>query len=158
MRHSEAIRAILTLLQNCELASDRDFSAASDHAFYSTVALVDAYPLADQSIPCLALSNAGGSNLRKGLGDADQWHQPRVQMDALASTALEARRIYEKVAEILRYDYNGDGAGAAGSYGKHYLRDQGVKDVELGEPRQAVWDEEGRVARLVADAVLTFED
>lgn len=153
---TDAIKALIALLGNCTLADGDDFT---QHTYYSTVTFKPEYPLASLDVPTVAFSIAGGTNQPAGLGKWERWHGPRIQMDVLAENALYARRIYEKVWEVVLYDYN-DGAGAGdGTYGSLYLYDQGLKRVEIGEASTAVWDEEeGRVARLVADVRVMFED
>lgn len=150
-----AINAILALLDNCALADSVDFVS---HTFYKTVKFVPEYPLATMDVPTVACSTAGGTNMRKGLGKRERWHSTRLQLDILATNALEARRIFEKVWEVLLYDMNAGAAGTEGTYGTRYLYGQGIKDLRLGEPNVTMWDEEGRVARIVADVYLDFSD
>lgn len=157
MRLTEAINALIALLSHCELPDGDDFA---QHTFYKTVRFVPEYPLGAVDVPVVAFWSVGGLNRPAGLGKRERWHGPRLQMDILATNALEARRIYEKVWEVVLFDYSGGaGEGAQeGSYGKRYLYGQGLKSVEINEPRSAVWDEEGRIARLVADVTVTFRD
>lgn len=152
---TDAINAILALLDNCALADGVDFVS---HTFYKTVVFKPEYPLNEVDVPCVALSLAGGMNTRKGLGHEERWHETRLQLDILASNALEARRIYEKVWEVLLYDMNGGAGGTKGTYGTWYLYGQGIKSVRLGEPNTTIWDEEGRTARIVADVTVEFTD
>ena len=155
MNLTEAIRALIALLKNCELADDDDFK---QHAYYSTVDFRPEYPLDTLDVPVVAFSPAGGSNERKGLGQWERWHGARLQMDILAHTATYARRIYEKIVEVVLFDYNAGGLAGDGTYGSLYLYNEGLKKVEIGEARPSLWDEEGRIARLVADVVVTFTD
>ena len=155
MNVTSAIRALILLLQNCTVADAADFK---QHAFYKTVKFVPEYPLATLAVPTVAFSMAGGSNRAKGLGHWERWREPRLQMDILAADSEQARRIYEKVNEVLLYDYNATAAGTEGTYGTRYLYGQGLKEVVVGEPNMTVWDEEGRVARIVADVRVTFTD
>ena len=152
---TDAIKAVIALLDNCVLPDSADFT---QHSYYQKVRFVPAYPLGTLDVPVVAFSPAGGASERKGLGHWERWHGPRIQMDVLAETSTYARRIFEKVCEVLLYDYN-DGAGAGdGTYGSLYLYGQGLKTVEIGEPQTAVWDEKGKVARIVADVHVTFTD
>jgi len=155
---TDAIHALIALLDNCTLADEDDFV---NHAYYSTVAFVPEYPLATEDVPTVAFSLAGGTNRRTGLGKCERWHGTRLQLDVLAENPLYARRIYEKVREVVLYDMD-DGAGASdGTCGSLYLYNAGVKDVEIGEAIPQVWDTddaEHRIARLVADVYVTFED
>lgn len=150
-----AVNAIIALLDNCTLADTDDFVS---NPFYKTVVFKPEYPLATMDVPTVALSLAGGMNERKGLGKRERWHQPRLQLDILASNALEARRIYEKIWEVLLYDMNAGAAGTEGTYGTRYLYGQGIKDVRLGEANTTIWDEEGRISRIVADVTVEFTD
>ena len=152
---TDALNAIVKLLDSCPLPDGDDFVS---HPFYSTVTFRPEYPLATVDVPTVALSLAGGTNERKGLGRRERWHGTRLQLDILASTALEARRIFEKVWEGLLHDMNGAGTGAEGTYGKRYLYGQGIKELRLGEPNTTIWDEEGRIARIIADMSVEFSD
>jgi len=149
------IHALIALLKGCELADDADFK---QHTFYKTVQFKPEYPLAALDVPVVAFSPAGGVNEWKGLGKRERWHRARLQMDMLASNALDARRIYEKVREVVLFDTNAGAAGTEGTYGTRYLYGQGIKSIEIGEAQSSVWDEEGRVARLVADVTVQFSD
>ena len=155
MNVTSAIRALILLLQNCTVADAADFK---QHAFYKTVKFVPEYPLATLAVPTVAFSLAGGTNSAKGLGQRERWREPRLQMDVLAGDPEAARRIYEKVCEVVLYDMNGDAGGVEGTYGTRYLYGQGVKDVVIGEADTTPWDEEGRVSRLVADVSVQFTD
>lgn len=152
---TDAINAILNLLDNCTLADKADFV---QHTFYKIVRFVPEYPLGSLDVPTVALSTAGGFNRSLGLGQRTRWHEPRLQLDVLASTPLDARRIYEKVWEILLYDMQGGAKGTEGTYGTRYLYGKGIKELELDEANAAVWDEEGRVSRLIADLRVTYKD
>jgi hypothetical protein len=151
---TQVIAAIISLLQHCTLPDGADFV---QHTYYKTVRFVPEYPLFGVDVPVVALSLAGGTNQGKGLGQWERWHRARLQLDVLAENALYARRIYEKVCEIVLYDYN-NGAGGGNEYGSMYLYAQGIKEVAVGEARMAVWDEEGRISRLVADVEVVFQD
>lgn len=157
MRITEAIAALIALLQNCELADDADFH---QHTYYKTVKFRPEYPLATVDLPVVAFSPAGGTNRAEGLGQWERWHEARLQMDVLAENAQYARRIYEKVREVVMFDYNDSAPAPAtqGQYGRLYLHYQGLKRVDIGEGRATVWDEEGRIARVVADVTVEFRD
>ena len=148
-------RSIIALLDGCTLADGDDFVS---HTFYKTVVFKPEYTLAEVNVPTVALSLAGGLNQVKGLGQHERWHRPRLQLDILASNALEARRIFEKIWEVLLYDMNGDAAGTEGTYGTRYLYGKGIKEVQLGEPDTTIWDEEGRISRIVADVTVEFTE
>ena len=155
MNLTEAIRALIALLKNCELADDDDFK---QHVYYSTVDFRPEYPLDTLDVPVVSFSPAGGTHRGKGLSEWERWHGARLQMDVLAETATYARRIYEKVVEVVLADYNAGGVAGTGTYGSLYLYNLGLKRVEIGEAHSAVWDEEGRIARLVADVEVEFSD
>lgn len=155
MNLTEAMRAIIALLKNCALPDADDFT---QHAYYGTVDFRPEYPLDTLDVPVVALSPVGGLNRAKGLGKWERWHDPRLQLDVLAENMTYARRIYEKVCEVILFDFN-DGAGLGdGTYGSIYLYGQGLKNVQISEARTALWDEEGRISRLVADVILAFSD
>lgn len=152
---SNAISAIIALLKGCALPSEKDFT---QHTFYSTVKFRPEYPRGTLDVPVVAVCIAGGINTAKGLGKVERWRQPRLQLDILAADSQAARRIYEKVIEVVLYDQN-NGAGAGdGTFGSMYLYGQGLTTVVIGEARSAVWDTEGRISRLVADVEVSFSD
>ena len=150
---TSVIRALIALLENCTLTDDDDFVS---HTFYSTVTFVPEYPLGELDVPRVAFSPVGGLWRHKGLGHQEVWHRGRLQMDVLARNGTDARRIYEKVREVILWDKNSGAGTADGTYGKMYLYDQGLKEVEIGMARSALWDE--RIRRLTADVEVLFTD
>ena len=154
MNLTDAVSALVYLCENSSPFS-------GDHALYSTVEFVRGYPLGSMDTPTVAFSTAGGSNSPKGLGDYDRRRRPRVQVDVLADDAMAAARVLQNVRAAILADYNHDGDSEEiedGEPSRGYLLAQGVKSVTIGEANDAVWDEAGRVKRLVADAVVEFFD
>lgn len=148
------VDAVGAIVELCEQSAPFNGS----HALYSTVEFVREYPLGSLDTPRVAFTTAGGGNLPKGLGTYDRRRRPRIQVDVLADTPMDAARILQRVRELILADYNHDGSGVVGTPGKGYLLAQSVKVVTMGEGQPVPWDEAGRVKRVVADAVVEFDD
>jgi len=147
MNEVDAIGEIISVL-----SGSAPFSGSNP--LYSAVRFAPEYPLLSMETPMVAFSAVGGSNRPRGLGTVQRIGRPNFQVDVLADTSLEARRIFQRVRQTIQADYeNGDGSGLIG-YG--YLRGKLIKSVTFGEPRSAVWDEEGRVQRVLADMTVQY--
>ena len=140
MNEVEAIKGMIDLFEGCEPFS-------GDNPLYSSVKFVPEYPLLTMDIPLIALSVSGGPQSRtRGVGSYLRKAKPRLQLDVLASTGIEALRIFQHVRRVLIADY--ENADDSDGLGLGYLRSLGVRWVALGEPMPATWDEQGRVKRL----------
>ena len=115
------------------------------NALYSAVNFVLGYPLGSLDVPTVSMTTAGGMNRRRGIGTFSRITWARMQLDVLAASNLEARRIYSAVRRAMMTDYQNDGGAGALGYG--YLRGKEIRQVRIGEPSHAVWDEQGRVQR-----------
>lgn len=147
MNEVDALTEIIAVLSGSE-----PFSGSTP--LYGAVEFVPEYPLEDLSTPKVALTAVGGSNQARGLGTYDRIGKPRFQVDVLADTMLEARRIFQRVRQAIQADYEGtDGTDAIGH---GYLRSKYIRSVVVGEPRATVWDEAGRVKRVTADMIVEY--
>ena len=147
MNEVDAIGEIINVLSGSE-----PFSGS--HALYGAVRFVPEYPLLSMQTPTVAFSPSGGSNRPRGLGTWARIGRPNYQVDVLADTSLEARRIFQRVRQAVQADYeNGDGSGVIG---KGYLKGKLIKSVTFGEPRSAIWDTEGRVQRVIAPMTVQY--
>lgn len=125
-----------------------------DHPLYGSVRVRAEYPLEDMSVPTVAFSLAGGVNSGRGLGTHSRIARQDVQMDVLASTGLEAARIFNKVRHAIFADYqDNDGTGAVGN---GYLRGKLLRSAVVGQPQSVIWDEAGRVQRIRALVIIEY--
>jgi hypothetical protein len=143
----DAIGEIIAVLSGSE-------PFGGSHPLYGSVQFVPNFPLGDMDVPTVAFSPIGGTNEGRGLGTYKRIGHPLYQVDVLANTELEARRIFQRVRQALQADYeNNDGTGMIG---KGYLRAKGIRSVVMGEPRSVDWDEAGRVRRVVAEMRIEY--
>lgn len=151
MNEVDAIKAVIYLLEN-----SAPFSGT--HILYKTVKFVPGYPLEDLGLPRVGFTPMGGGNAARGIGTYVRIREPDYQVDVLAATELEARRIFQQVREALLADYeNADRTDEGfGDPGCGYLGQQGIKNVLVGEPSNEVWDEARRVGRVVAMLSLRY--
>lgn len=151
MNEVDAIKAVIYLLEN-----SAPFSGT--HILYKTVQFVPDYPLADLGLPRVGFTPTGGTNLGRGLGTYQRVGDPDYQVDVLAATELEARRIFQQMREALIADYENANRTALtfGTAGYGYLGQHGIKHVLLGEPSTGVWDDARRVARITATLSLRY--
>lgn len=148
MDAATAITELIYLVSNSD-----PFTGANP--LYSAVTFRAEYPLGDMSVPTVAFSLAGGGPGRiRGLGRHSRIVWQDVQMDVLAATSLEATRIYERVQHAIYADYadNDD----SGDVGRGYLRAKLIRQVVVGRPRSADWDEAGRVRRVLAEVSVEY--
>jgi len=141
MNEVDAIGEVISVLSGSD-----PFSGASP--FYSAVTFRPEYPLLSLATPTVAFSPMGGSNGPRGLGTVARIARADFQVDVLADTSLEARRLFQHVRQAIQADYEND--DDTGVIGKGYLKGKYVKSVTFGEPRSAPWDEAGRVQRVIA--------
>jgi hypothetical protein len=147
MNEVDAVGEIIAVLSGSE-----PFSGT--HPLYSAVEFVPEYPLENLSVPKVAITVVGGTNRPRGIGTYTRIGKPTFQLDVLADTSLEARRIFQRCRQAIMADYeNADGTGVIG---KGYLKGKYIKSAVLGEPRTAIWDEAGRVQRVTADLVIEY--
>jgi len=137
------------------LSGSEPFSGSSP--LYGSVEFKPEYPLGvtEISTPIVAIGTAvGGGNKSLGLGTYERIGKPRLQIDVLAGTMLEARRIFQRAKQVILADYQDN--DESGVIGKGYLRGKYIRSVIIGEPRSAPWDEQGRVKRVTADMVVEY--
>lgn len=152
MKLGDAKNRVLTLVRN-----SAPFGGTGARQPFSGCALRNVYPRADAVVPTVALSESGGPvPVPTGLGTSQRRHQSGVQMDVLARNRREASRIWDRVVEVIRNDY--DRYPADGTWDKGFLRAQGVRSVVVGEPTALPWDDENRVARLSGQVEIRFDD
>lgn len=151
MNEVAAIKAVI----HC-LSESVPFSGT--HPLYKLVQFVPSYPLEDLGLPRVGFTPMGGASAARGLGTYRRIRRPDYQVDVLAATELEARRIFQQVRAALTSDYeNADRDDADfGDPGCGYLGQQGIKDVVVGEPSSEVWDDARRVGRIVATLSLRY--
>lgn len=135
----------------------------TSHALYGAVKFVKGYPLFSLETPTVALYEFGGPMGRpKGLGRVTCWRSPVIRVDILTETKMDATRIIERLRLAWQADYEcvhyGEAGYDPGDVGNGYLRASGVKGIEFGEPQDAPWDDQGRVARKIFDLSVKFGD
>jgi hypothetical protein len=151
---AESVEIVSALLYVA--ANSSPFTGAN--AEYSVTQFKRGFQRESMETPTLALYEFGGPGQPQGLGTVDQYRSLTVRTDILADTRLGALRIGEKARAAWQADYNCEGGGSVGDVGNGYAREAGVKGLAFSEPRDAPWDETGRVARIVFDLVVTYRD
>jgi len=151
MNDVDAIKAVIACLEG-----STPFN--SEHILYNSVTFVPDYPLRDLGLPRVGFAVSGGTNRIRGLGSYKRIGEPSYQVDVLASTQIESRRIFQAVREALQADYeNADStAGDYGDPGNGYLKSRLIKSVIMGEPSSEQWDDAGRVGRVTATMTLQY--
>jgi hypothetical protein len=124
------------------------------HALYAQVAFVPEYPLESMDVPTVAIAPSGGRSRSRGIGTYHRMGWPEFQVDVLAATSLEARRIFQRFRQAVMADYEHD--DSSGAVGAGYLKGKHIKSVVIGEPRSATWDPEGRVKRVLASMTVQY--
>lgn len=151
MNEVDAIKAVIYALKG-----SAPFNTT--HPLYRLVQFVPSYPLEDLGLPRVGFTPVGGGNQPRGLGTYRRIRRPDYQVDVLAATELEARRILQCVREALLADYEDADRDDEdfGEPGCGYLGQHGIKSVIVGEPSSEVWDEARRVGRVVATLSLRY--
>ena len=143
MNEPDALTAVIAVC-----SGSHPFTGAN--ALFDAVEFTPEYPLGEMSIPRVAFTAIGGPHQTRGLGTYQRIMRQDYQVDVLAATMLEARRIFNWTKVVIIADYNGyDGTGEIG-YG--YLRSKYIRSVTLGTARSGPpWDETGRIKRVLSE-------
>jgi len=150
----DAINALLHVAVNSS-----PFNLSGSNPLYEAVKFKSGFPRGSMETPTVALYEFGGANQPQGLGTIKQWRDPTIRVDVLAETGLDALRIIEKLRDAWRADFDCEGSGDVGDVGNGYVRETGtVKSVGFAEPRDAPWDDVGRVKRKIFDLTIRFGD